>query len=540
MEILRMKFFLTFFLLLFSLSFTPYADDLNTSSEDGYAIELWGDTIATIRAPFRDLTPQERSENAKKRIENIPSGMDSYKVEAIFATEKNISGAWIVVNHQNVFGLIHGDLDPSTHETFDHYSQRVVKNLEAWLKKREEQQSWPLIFRGIGFSFLATLLFLLLFTLLIRYAHKISDRLELEGEDTQHPLNVGGINMRPYLTTLGAGVLRIIVWGLGLPLIYGWITFVFRQFPYTASGGLKLTNFILDLLSDFLDGTIAALPGLIAVVMIFFITRLIIRVFDTFFNGVENGTLDVAWMEPETARASRRVMAVLIWIFALVVAYPYIPGSQTDAFKGISVFIGLMLSLGSAGIVGQILGGIVVVYTKAFQTGDYVKIGEYEGKIEEIGVLSTKIRTLRNEEITIPNAVLLSATTTNYSRYARKGEGAMISTTITIGYDAPWRQVHAMLEMAASRTHMIRTTPSARVIQKALSDFYVEYTMLVTIDQPEKRYLVLSELHGHIQDVFNEYGVQILSPNFEAQPEGGTVWVPKEKWYEAPAIQKED
>jgi len=231
---------------------------------------------------------------------------------------------------------------------------------------------------------------------------------------------------------------------------------------------------------------------------------------------------------------------VLIWIFALVVAYPYIPGSQTDAFKGISVFIGLMLSLGSAGIVGQILGGIVVVYTKAFQTGDYVKIDAYEGKIEEIGVLSTKIRTLRNEEITIPNAVLLSATTTNYSRYTRKGEGAMIATTVTIGYDAPWRQVHAMLEMAASRTSGIRTIPPPRVIQKALSDFYVEYTLLITIDKPEKRYLVLSELHGHIQDVFNEYGVQILSPNFEAQPEGGAVWVPKEKWYEAPAIQKEN
>jgi len=310
---------------------------------------------------------------------------------------------------------------------------------------------------------------------------------------------------------------------------------VFHQFPVTSSMSKELTLFVIDLLSVFYRGAVDAVPGLIAVIIIFFITRLISRASGAFFLSIEEEKLHVSWMEPETARASRRVATVLIWIFALVVAYPYIPGSETEAFKGITVLIGLMVSLGSAGIVGQILGGIVVVYTRAFQTGDYVKIDTHEGSILEIGVLSTKIKTLRNEEVTIPNAVLLSATTTNFSRYARKaGENALVSTTVTIGYDTPWRQVHAMLEMAAERTETILTTPPPRILQKALSDFYVEYTLIIAIEHAEERYIILSQLHANIQDVFNEYGVQIMSPNFKAQPEKA-VLVPKEQWYASPA-----
>ena len=527
--------FLALFLLLNILTFadTPNSEQTNTQS-----ITVWGIKIGTIQSKFRDISPKERAENAEKRIQEIPAGLDHYTVKAIAATEGNVSGAWITVNHQNIFGVMENDFDPTRYETFDLYTDDIVKNLTKWLDKREQQLSWPLLLKAIGFSFIATFLFFILFKALLHYNHKIAARLENENKETAPILEIGNVNIRPYLATLGIGLLRIIVWGLGLPLIYGWITFVFRQFPYTQSWGLNLTDLIMNLLGTFATDAIDALPGLLAVVVIFLITRLIIRVFNTFFDSIESNSLHVEWMEPETARASRRVVTVLVWIFALVVAYPYIPGSQSDAFKGITVFLGLMLSLGSAGIVGQVIGGVLVVYTKAFQTGDYVKIDNYEGNIEDIGVLSTRLRTLLNEEIVIPNAVLLSATVTNYSRHVRKGNGATISTTITIGYDTPWRQVHAMLEMAAKRVQLIRTNPAPVVFQKALSDFYVEYTMRVIIEKPELRYIVLSQLHGHIQDVFNEYGVQIMSPNFEAQPEG-VVLVPKEQWYAAPAKPQE-
>lgn len=524
------------FLITLILFTALHADDTNDSisASKSYNVQIWGNTIATIREPFRDFSPKERAEIAKERILNIPVGQDHYDVKAFYTQEGNVHGVWITVNRRNIFGILEADNDPTGNITFEQYTQNIVTNLSTWLEKREQQHSWPLIFKGIAFSTIATLLFTLLFTFLLRFAKKISAKIESEGFGSALGFEVGGVNLRPYLTTLSIGLLKLIVWGLGIPLVYAWITFVFRQFPYTASWGVTLTEYIFIILSDFGEGTLEAIPGLIAVIVIFFITRLILRACDAFFISVEEGHLDVSWMEPETARASRRVAVVLIWIFALVVAYPYIPGSETEAFKGISVFLGLMLSLGSAGIVGQILGGIVVVYTRAFQTRDYVKIGEYEGLIQEIGVLSTKIKTLRREEITIPNAVLLSATTINYSRHAKKGEGAVVTTSVTIGYATPWRQVHAMLEMAAERTEAIRRDPEPVTLQKALSDFYVKYTLRFAIDKPEFRYRVLSELHANIQDVFNEYSVQIMSPNFEAQPDT-KVWVPEEQWHAAPA-----
>jgi small-conductance mechanosensitive channel len=216
------------------------------------------------------------------------------------------------------------------------------------------------------------------------------------------------------------------------------------------------------------------------------------------------------------------------------VAYPYLPGSQSPAFQGISVFVGLMISLGSAGLVNQVMSGLVVIYSRALKVGEYVQVGQTEGTVIEVGLLSAKISTPKREAITVPNAVLVGSPIVNYSRLAGD-EGAAVGTTVTIGYDAPWRQVHAMLELAARRTQGVRAAPAPVVLQRALSDFYVEYHLVVRIDRAEERIRILSGLHANIQDVFNEHGVQIMSPNFEAQPEG-KVWVPREQWFAAPAL----
>jgi len=168
--------------------------------------------------------------------------------------------------------------------------------------------------------------------------------------------------------------------------------------------------------------------------------------------------------------------------------------------------------------------------------GDYVRIDDYEGTVMSIGTLSTKLRTPRDEEINIPNTVIVSTTTRNYTRLNRE-KGAPIATTVTIGYSSPWRQVHAMLLEAARRTPGLRTSPEPRVLQTALSDFYVEYTLVSRLEEPEARVRTLSVLHANIQDIFNEYGVQIMSPHYEGDPEG-KVWVPREKWHEAPAREQ--
>jgi small-conductance mechanosensitive channel len=174
-----------------------------------------------------------------------------------------------------------------------------------------------------------------------------------------------------------------------------------------------------------------------------------------------------------------------------------------------------------------------VIYSRAMRTGDWVRIGEVEGRVKEIGMLSTKLSTVRREEVAIPNAVLVGTATTNYTSLAGV-DGPLVTTAVTIGYDAPWRQVHALLEQAASRTPGVRKSPEPRVLQRGLSDYYVEYQLLAHLERAEDRFEVLSGLHANIQDAFNEAGVQIMSPHFVMQPSEPVI-VPKEKWYARPA-----
>ena len=186
----------------------------------------------------------------------------------------------------------------------------------------------------------------------------------------------------------------------------------------------------------------------------------------------------------------------------------------------------------------QVMSGLMVTYSRALRVGDFVKIAEIEGTVTHLGTLSTKIKTARNEEITIPNAIVISNATKNYSRHATT-DGVLAPTSVTIGYDVPWRQVHALLLLAAERTPGVRTTPKPAVLQSELCDFYVKYTLLVCLDQPNRRYVTLNALHACIQDAFNEYGVQIMSPNYEADPSGPKV-VPPNRWYSAPAAPPQD
>jgi small-conductance mechanosensitive channel len=219
------------------------------------------------------------------------------------------------------------------------------------------------------------------------------------------------------------------------------------------------------------------------------------------------------------------------------VAYPYIPGSGTAAFQGLSVLIGLMVTLGSTGIINQVISGLFVVYSKSVRPEDYVRVGDVEGEVIDVGFLATKLRTPKQEEITIPHSVLVGTATTNYSRLAGDN-GMAVTTSVTIGYDVPWRQVHALLQLGAARTQGLRRTPPPRVIQRELSDVCVQYMLLAHLEDGKNRAAVLSELHAQIQDAFNEFGTQIMAPHFEAQPEKPVV-VPKSRWYAAPAGPEE-
>jgi small-conductance mechanosensitive channel len=236
-----------------------------------------------------------------------------------------------------------------------------------------------------------------------------------------------------------------------ISLIYVWITLSLRRFPYTKPLGKQAGSYVLNSLRE-LGGTVLnELPGLVVVVLIFTVTRWIVRVANALFVQVATGRISVTRMDADVAHATKRIFSAIVWIFAIIVAYPYIPGSQTEAFRGLSVSFGLVISLGSTGIINQVMSGLFVVYSTALKTGEWVKVDETEGKVLDVGLLAAKIRTIEGQEVTIPNSVLVGTSTRNYTGLGQP-DGMSISSTVTIGYDAPWRQVRALLELVADRT----------------------------------------------------------------------------------------
>lgn len=509
----------------------PAASRDDSDPDEPAPLVISNRTVFLFRAPILRLTPKERAENAQRRIEEIPFPPNPQGVKAEEGQVGNLIGLMITIDSRFVFGILPEDLDPQEEQTLQQAGDATVAALREALRAYVEQHSLPNILRGIGLASLATLLAAMALWG-IGYAHqRMLPRLEARLGRT--PMKILNMDIRGEAQVLERFLLRLFKWAVGLTIIYLWLTFVLVQFPYTRPWGEAFGAYLLKTLQGMLVGAIGWLPNLGMIALILFFSRIFTRAVGAVFEAIESGRIAVPWLHEETLRATRRLVAVVVWVFALVFCYPHIPGAQTAAFQGIAALIGLMLSLGASGVVNQAMSGLVVLYARAIRVGELVKVGETMGVVTEMGSLATRLRTLAKEEVTIPNAVLVNSTTTNYSRLAG-AEGAIIPTSVTIGYDAPWRQVHAMLILAAERTPGVKKDPPPRVIQKSLSDFYVEYLLLCFTDTPEDRAMILSRLHGNIQDAFNEFGVQIMSPHFESQP-SEKVWVPRSAWRAAPA-----
>jgi small-conductance mechanosensitive channel len=252
-----------------------------------------------------------------------------------------------------------------------------------------------------------------------------------------------------------------------------------------------------------------------------------------FFSAIERHRLTLSGFEAEWAWPTYRIVRLIVFAFTIVIAYPYIPGSDSAAFKGVSLFFGILFSLGSTSVIGNVIAGYTMTYRRAFRVGDRVHIGENMGEVTEMRLLVTHLRTTKNEEVVIPNSVILNNEVINYSTMARQ-QGLILHTDVSIGYEIPWRQVEAMLLMAAQRTPGLRIDTPPFVLHKSLGDFAVNYELNVYCDQVDRMMQLYTQLHRNIQDVFNEYGVQIMTPAYENDTPEPKI-VPKAKWYTAPA-----
>jgi len=308
---------------------------------------------------------------------------------------------------------------------------------------------------------------------------------------------------------------------------------VLGLYPWTRPTAQNLLLMLLDPLRNMALGFIAMLPNLAFLAILFVVVRYLLRLLRLFFSAIEHGTVTFAGFEREWALPTFRMVRVLVVAFAVVVGYPYLPGSQSEAFKGVSILLGIMFSLGSSTAIANIIAGYSLTYRRAYRIGDRVMIGDVLGDVAEMRLQVTHLRSLKNEEIVIPNSTIMNTHVINYSSLAAQ-RGLILHTTVGIGYETPWRQVEAMLIEAAGRTAGLLRQPPPFVLQKSLDDFAVTYEINVYTDQPHSGPQLYTALHRNILDVFNEYGVQIMTPAYEADPEQAKL-VPKDKWFELPA-----
>ena len=309
----------------------------------------------------------------------------------------------------------------------------------------------------------------------------------------------------------------------------------FSFFPWTREHGERLLGYITGPLVAMGNAALNYLPKAFYIFVILLVIHFVQRFVRIIAVEIERGRIRFPNFYPEWAQPTYKIVRILIYAFAAVLIYPYLPGESSPAFKGITVFLGVLFSLGSTSAVANFVAGVILIYTRGFRVGDWVTIGENTGEVVQTSMLATHLRTIRNEEITIPNSVVLGSHVTNFSLQAKE-QGVVLHTSVTIGYDAPWRTIHKLLIDAALKTKYILHEPAPFVLQADLQDSYVKYEINAYTDRPLLMPYTYSDLHANIQDSFYEAGVEIMSPIFHALRDGNRTAIPDDylpKGYQA-------
>ena len=333
------------------------------------------------------------------------------------------------------------------------------------------------------------------------------------------------------LMRLGRWLFIILVIYLALPVVFG-------IFPFTRDLSETLLGYVVSPVKKISRAVWDYVPNLITILVLVIIFRYVLKFFRYLKKEIELGKLTIPGFYPDWANPTYQILRVLILAFMLIVVFPYMPGSESPVFKGVSVFVGLLFTFGSAGALGNIVAGLVLTYMRAFKLGDRVKIGEVTGDVIGKSLLVTRVRTIQNEIISIPNATVMNNHTINYSTDAPQN-GLIVHTTVTIGYDTPWRQVHQLLIDAALATPLIEKEPAPYVLQTSLEDYYASYRINAYTKAPNSQARIYSDLHAYIQDKFNEAGVEITSPHYKALRDGNTTTIPADYLpgdYQAPGF----
>ena len=454
-------------------------------------------------------------------------------VEALRSVETNIGSAIVAGDHR-VMTVFDAD---ARYESLDRnvLTEALVGTIRAAVTGYRQARSRDALIRTAVYSSVATAILAALVAFVVWLSRRAQTALEATYRQRVQSVGIQSFQIvraeQIWVALRRAliGVRAVVILGLAFVCVQ----YVLGLLPWTRGASNQLAQYLLDPLATMGRGVVGAIPDVIFLVILFFLTRYLLKVINLFFAAVGRGEVVLVGFEREWADPTYKLLRVAIVALALVVAYPYIPGSSSDAFKGISIFIGIVFSLGSSSTIANVIAGYTMTYRRAFHIGDRVKIGNITGDVTEMRLQVTHLRTIKNEEVIIPNSSILNNEVVNYSSLAHR-HGLILHTTVGIGYETPWRQVEAMLVIAAERTPGIMSDPKPFVRQLSLGDFAVTYEINVYCDDPHTMAQIYTALHRNILDVFNEHGIQIMTPAYEGDPESPKV-VPKEQWFTAPA-----
>lgn len=321
-----------------------------------------------------------------------------------------------------------------------------------------------------------------------------------------------------------ANILRYVLLGI---LLLVTIPILFSIFPQTKELAYKILYYIWNPLKSILVGILDYIPNLFTIIVICLVIKYVVKGIRYLATEIDAGRLKITGFYSDWAMPTYHIIRFLLYAFMIAMIYPYLPGANSGVFQGISVFVGLIVSLGSSAVIGNIIAGFVITYMRPFKEGDRIKLNDTIGNVIEKTTLVTRLKTLKNEIVTIPNSFIMSSHTVNYSSSARN-YGLIIHSEVTIGYDTPWRKVHQLLIDAALATPGVVPEPAPFVLETSLSDFYPVYQINAYIHDAESMTTIYSDLHQNIQDFFDKADVEIMSPHYTAFRNGNASTIPKE------------
>lgn len=488
-------------------------------------VVLDGNPLFPIKAQVLSFPPADRARTISDRL--VKLAKDPFFNSTMLKSINGDSTTDIVAGDKVLMTVTDADA-VAAGKTREVLANEITLLMKTALETRAKEYSTHSITLGIVYSVVAT--FALLFViglinhLLPRFLQlmeswkgKYIRTLRLQSIEVLHQDRI--LAVIATTTRISRIILYLVLLNLYVPLIMSF-------FPVTSRYSAQYVTYIINPLEKIWSSFLNFLPNIFFILVIIFVTHFIIKFIRFLFSEVENRTITIPGFYPEWAAPTFNIVRFLIITFAFVAIFPYLPGSDSPAFKGISVFLGVLISFGSSSAISNIVAGVILTYTRAFRIGDRVQIGETTGDVVESNLLVTRIKTIKNVDITVPNSMVLGSHITNFSSSSQE-YGLILHSTVTIGYDAPWRTVHELLIAAALATNNILQHPEPFVLQTSLNDFYVSYQINAYTNKPSIMAGTYSELHQNIQEKFNEGGVEIMSPHYSSLRDGNMTTIPE-------------